>query len=230
MATALPGHLVADIRGRVGDVVFTRTRGGLTIRKWLLPDETETDPRKRTRDAHSIIVHAWSGTLTEAQRTAWRTYAAQHPKHNRFGLPMRQSGYCCFVAHNEQWCPTYYPDILPDAPIAEPLPRPYAALSCWSGNGYVTIEWPIASYDPPDAKTHFWAYLGKPANAGVSSYYGPWSYADHNWYDGGWQTNPWRITIPGGIAAGKQIWLRLVAQNYTTRAISTHSQLRCTAQ
>lgn len=100
MALILPGAIIAEIRGKLGENVYLRTQGGMTVRTvgtWLQPDT------QRQLDARAVITalsQAWSGTLTNDQRAAWRSYAHQHPRNNRWGVPTLTNGYTRFVRTN----------------------------------------------------------------------------------------------------------------------------------
>lgn len=100
MAVFVTGGLIADIRGSLGDTTFLRTQGGLTARDRATPANPQTDPQTAVRDALTAVSAAWGTLLTETQRTAWRSYAHQHPRPNRWGQRTLTNGYTRFIALN----------------------------------------------------------------------------------------------------------------------------------
>lgn len=100
MAVIKAGALIADIRGKVGTNVFSRNQGGAIVRDlgtWAQPD---TDAQTECRNTLEDLAVAWSSTLTEAQREAWRTYAVTNPRPNRWGVRSLTNGYVTFIRHN----------------------------------------------------------------------------------------------------------------------------------
>lgn len=129
MAVIKPGSIVADIRGRVGDNVFTRTQGGATVRSvgsWVQPD---SDPQVLCRDTIEALSIGWSSTLTAAQRSAWKSYAELYPRPNRWGTLTQSSGYLAYIRHNAYAARTDGGIPYHDAPSAPPLHPPELALT-----------------------------------------------------------------------------------------------------
>lgn len=229
MATALPGPLIAALRGSVGDLTFYRYPGGLGIRQRITPDETETDARKLARDAWAAVHDAWSETLTEEQRTSWRDYGRQFPHPNKWGIPRPDSGSQSFMRHNFHPTYIYTGIIFPTAPTAPPLPRPQPTITADSVTEAVTVTLPPTPFDPPPPGLLLYSYLGRPVTIGTNYYSSPWLLNFPNAYSTLWDYDPWYLLIPGGILAGQKIWLKIIAQMFPGGEISSPGIARCVA-
>ena len=73
MAKAIFGPNIADARGKVGDVVYSRNRFGPYIRAWLgdFPTWTPTTAQTFWEDLHAAIMLRWQTALTDSQRQRW---------------------------------------------------------------------------------------------------------------------------------------------------------------
>ena len=124
MAVIKFGALVADIRGKVGDNVFSRGQGGPIIRSVGLVDSPDSEQREICRGVLEGVANDWSSTLTETQRRGWKSYAACNPRPNRWGGRTIHSGYLAFLRHNLHAQRLYGKLTYPDAPTAGPLHPP----------------------------------------------------------------------------------------------------------
>lgn len=129
MAIIKPGSLVADIRGKCGDNVYSRGPGGAMVRSIGVIDSEDTDARAAMRANLEAVAGAWSGTLTQTQRSAWRTYALTNLRPNRWGTPTNHAGFVEFVRHNMHAYRAAGSLQFPDAPTAGPLHPPLLAIA-----------------------------------------------------------------------------------------------------
>jgi hypothetical protein len=146
MAVVQPGALLADIRGRLGSHVYTRTQGGLTARQLVTPRDDKTAPQLAARAALTILSRAWSATLTDPQRLAWAAYDATHPRNNRWGTPLPPNGYLRYIAINAHYARTEAAILTLDPPTAPPLPSPTVPLT---QDPYATLK--VSGDCDPDA-------------------------------------------------------------------------------
>ena len=84
MAIARLGAIVAGIAGSLGEVTFANARGALVLRKRQWPPNHHTAPVTARKHLYSQIWIAWRA-LTDAQRAAWRTAAANLTITGRLG-------------------------------------------------------------------------------------------------------------------------------------------------
>ena len=139
MGIARLGSIVADIRGKVGDEIYSRGPGGITVRSpgtWTQPD---TDDQLAARAVITALSQAWSATLTNAQRSAWRQYARTHPRPNRWGIPNNTSGYNRFIRINAYEYRRTQALAYTTPPIAADLHPPVHTLTAYQ-NGTIEIS------------------------------------------------------------------------------------------
>jgi hypothetical protein len=99
MAKAVAPMMSAEVRGRVGGVIFNTWRGLATVKIFKSP----TNPRSTRQLAARAILTAQSqawAALTAVQRAAWNTYAAAHVTSDWSSKSLRLTGQNWFVACN----------------------------------------------------------------------------------------------------------------------------------
>jgi len=100
MANIRFGAMIADARGKLGGVTFTRSGAGSVARTTVKC----TNPRSaRQGDVRSRLSHLakyWSATLEAADRAAWRDYALNTSWTNRVGTAANVSGMSAFIRLN----------------------------------------------------------------------------------------------------------------------------------
>jgi len=130
MAIIKPGSLIADIRGKCGDNVFSRNHAGNIVRSAGTWEQPAEGPIQDARDAIELVSQAWSSALTDAQRDTWRQYGRLYPGCNRWGESRPTTGFNAFVRHN--LIPARRDADYPfhDAPAGAPLVRPQLAMTC----------------------------------------------------------------------------------------------------
>lgn len=78
--------------GSVGGMTFSHNAGGLYVRARSIPTDPASVRQVAVRNAMTQVSAAWIDTLTQAQRDAWETYAANVPLVDRLGDPINVSG------------------------------------------------------------------------------------------------------------------------------------------
>lgn len=100
MAKITFGGVVADARNKLGDVVYSRNRGGAFARALVQTGVRHTAPQTAQRAAFKTAVQRWYSTLTETQRENWRAYAVRRtPTAKPIGTH-RMSGQNAYVYFN----------------------------------------------------------------------------------------------------------------------------------
>jgi hypothetical protein len=92
MAKIVFGPVISEARNKIALTVYSRNRGGPYIREKVTPSQTPTTPRVASKNLMTSTSHAWSQTLTEAQRQAWRSFASTIPLHDKLGNTHNLSG------------------------------------------------------------------------------------------------------------------------------------------
>lgn len=90
MARVTYGNIVAEARGKVGGVVFSRNTGGAYVRAKVSPVQPRTPAQLNQRSRMTEVAKTW-GTLTEAQRSAWKSFSLDFKKRDVLGLGKQRS-------------------------------------------------------------------------------------------------------------------------------------------
>lgn len=90
----------AQTSGSVGGLTYAHNKGGLYTRARRVPVNPNSAQQSAVRDAVSAAVGRWTNTLTDAQRAAWETYAANVPLLDALGMSRNVSGINMYVRSN----------------------------------------------------------------------------------------------------------------------------------
>jgi hypothetical protein len=97
--------LIVPIDGRksgsVAGIVFSHNKGGQYVRQRTKPVNPTTVRRTFVRNSMSNNARNWGG-LSDAQRTAWKNYAAANPVINRVGMSQTVSGNAMYNRLNQR--------------------------------------------------------------------------------------------------------------------------------
>jgi len=104
-------------RGRKGSVIYSETRHGNVARQFVPPQNARTDQQQEHRRNVRAVSARWS-TLTQAQKSAWRTVAANKYFLNDEGKLVRRTCYTLFVSLNSRRADLGLPQF--DEPPAQP--------------------------------------------------------------------------------------------------------------
>lgn len=74
MARITTGPIIADIRGKSGDQIFSRNKYGPYVKAFAVPTGTPSEAMETARDRMAAVVAAWHG-LTEVNRQRWYAQA-----------------------------------------------------------------------------------------------------------------------------------------------------------
>ena len=100
MANIKFSAIVSDARGAVGGVVFGRGGGGAIARTNVKPVNPRSARQNSCRAVMAQLTQYWSAKLIEAERIAWRAYAAGTSWTNKVGTSASISGLAAFVRLN----------------------------------------------------------------------------------------------------------------------------------
>ena len=99
MAKVSPGEAISDIRGKLGNVVFSPTRSVLMLRKRVKPTNPQSSYQTSIRADMALFSQAWD-SLTDGQRLSWTSAAKNTIKKNIFGGKYATTGNKLFIAYN----------------------------------------------------------------------------------------------------------------------------------
>ncbi len=92
MAKLVFGPVVLDARGKVGGVVFSKSKAGAIGRKKVSPSQPRTTSQSTVRSDFTELSKAWSSVLTDTQRAGWISLAKNNPVHDVFGATIVLTG------------------------------------------------------------------------------------------------------------------------------------------
>jgi len=98
MAKVIFGPLIAEARGRQGNLVFSRGPFGAYTRPYVTPDETETTQRGVVWDRFAAACEAWNAALSNQQRIAWGEFAHLLNPSDVFGTRQDGPGRKAFIS------------------------------------------------------------------------------------------------------------------------------------
>lgn len=84
--------LFTTASGKLGGIVASHNAGGQYFRGLVIPTDPATAFQIAVRNSMTILSAGWLDDLTDAQREAWATYAANTPITNVLGAPINVSG------------------------------------------------------------------------------------------------------------------------------------------
>jgi hypothetical protein len=170
MAIFKTGPIVGGISGSVGGVTFTNAKQGGNIRLRPIKTEKQSVYNQTARAAYARTIRAWR-SLTDTQRTAWRTAATTLPTTNRLGQFRALSGfqlYCKIGLLQYQGNPPA--GLMPPptlAPIAPELTSVYAFSNGVIGSTSSGAPWPTSAITEHKALARF---LGSTQTSGISTW------------------------------------------------------------
>lgn len=91
MAVIVNPFLSEKARGSVGGITATMGISGPVMKRKATPVRRVRSTQPKNRSIIGFLSREW-GTLSDAQREAWRDYAVDHPVNDKFGNPFVMSG------------------------------------------------------------------------------------------------------------------------------------------
>lgn len=99
MAKIMLGPMVGQVSGSVGGTTFSRNRYGTYIRRRAHPTTSQSGPSMQAKNALGTISRAWS-LLTDDERVAWATWAANNPVTDKLGQKQVLSANAAYMRIN----------------------------------------------------------------------------------------------------------------------------------
>lgn len=121
MLVTFSGIGITEARGRLGDDVFTRGRGGAMTRAYVIPANTSTPYRDAIKIAYSDVVTLWN-SLTDFEVELWNKAAKLVPRKTKLGHVYASKGRNLFIGYNMSLVTaSLFPVLLPNV-TAEVFP------------------------------------------------------------------------------------------------------------
>lgn len=90
---------ITNISGKSGGSVFAHNKNGNYVRRLGIATQPQTAKQTLARSIFGVISRMWGG-LTQAEREAWKTFGAEHPKTDQFGDSRPLTGRQAFISVN----------------------------------------------------------------------------------------------------------------------------------
>jgi len=177
MAILKLGPLVSDIRGSVGGVVFSRSRGGTCCRARVKPTLGQSAAHTDITTTANAMRSAWTNILTQANRDAWNAAASNTIFRDGLGRDYTPSGYHCWmrlIGMRALW-PGIGP-INPTEPLIITFPPMY--LLWHAGTSQVRVT--NITNQSPFQSIAFAAYNSPDFPPSITSPKGPWTLSTLN--------------------------------------------------
>lgn len=99
MALVKYSPLIAEARGKVGDVIFSRNTYGAYVRDYVIPVQPGSTEQVKYQDYYAAVIGGWQG-LTDVQRSMWIKASIDWSRKNIFGDGSKLSGFNLYVKLN----------------------------------------------------------------------------------------------------------------------------------
>lgn len=214
------GTIATNLSGSLAGLTASRARGGINyFRARSAPTNPASARQDVIRSAVATLTAMWS-QLGLSDWISWRVFASNVLKTDGLGQEYTAPGISWFVGANVgriqagQSIVTAAPNVYTRA--EQPVPEG-SAMDLGTSEGSIS-----GTFEGPADDDGFVAvYIGRPTNAGVEFYDGPWRFVGIASFDAAAQT--WELNIDAGtdaegvyagpygaIAAGDAVRLRLV--------------------
>jgi len=134
MAVWYPSALISDIRGKLGNQVFTFYRGTHVIRTYVIPAQPNNADQQRCRGNVSDVAGSWA-FLTDGEKELWEKYAS---------LARIKGGFAAYMRHNVRLAHANHPELhwISHPPLRGGTPRyPRQVQMFFDGSCYIHISW-----------------------------------------------------------------------------------------
>ncbi len=170
--------ILSQASGSLAGLTFSHTRGSKYVKARTTPTNPSSQRQGIVRTAMGVLGSYWGQTLTQAQRDAWRLYAANVASTNKLGETIHLTGQQHFTRTN-------VPRIQIGEPILDAAPTIFD-LGTFTAPTIVGIKAATQTIDIAFDNTDDWAiadggfmiiYGGRPTTPGEQYFRGPWRLA-----------------------------------------------------
>jgi hypothetical protein len=146
LANIQTGSVVSELRGKVGDEVYSRNKSGSYVKGFAVPVQPDTASQLTARARMATAVTEWQA-LSDSQRMDWIVFANGLNSKNSLGTLFTSAGYNKFVSYKLNLLQTGLtkdPNPLPG--IAPPTFEAFFAVLA-EGDIKVTVNTPVRRED-----------------------------------------------------------------------------------
>jgi len=210
MALVQFGAGVADIRGSMGGVTFSKNRFGNYMRNRITPVDPKSARQLFMRALTGSTASRWLNTLTQAQRDAWEVYANSIVMTNKLGAAIKITGFNHYVRSRSFLRQNGTPGV-DDGPVNLTLPAQdevFDAVVDEAGQQLsVSFDDTLPWVDQDNGIMG--VYMSEPQPVGSAYIRGPWRLAGTISGDSTTApTSPQLLTVPFPVAVGQRVGFR----------------------
>lgn len=171
MANILYGGGIADMRGSIGGIVYSRNRYGSYARNRTKPVNPNSERQQAVRNIMGFLVNAWARILTQANRNKWSVYAAAVSFVNSLGQTITLTGFNHFIRSNMARQNNGL-SLVEDGPGVLILPPTDAdfAVTASEGSQQVSVVFDDTQPWCSEASAHMSIHQGVPKNSATMFY------------------------------------------------------------
>jgi hypothetical protein len=227
----IPGGIVGggSLSGSAGGTVASRNRHGSYFRNRTIPVNPNTAQQQAVRGVFATLSANWNTVLSDAQRSAWETYAANVATTNRVGQQTFLTGKDWYVACNALRIQNGG-TILNTAPTTFALAA-YTAVTASASEATQQISVAYNNADDWAITTggFLGAYASRPQSPGINYYRNPYRYfATEQGNTALPPTSPLTAAAPFAFVENQALFIRVNVGNADNR-IGTPQRLRIIA-
>lgn len=227
MALVKLGSIVTDIKGKIGGSYFSGSLGGTALQSTGAtgrravnqnpnPYFNNTQSGQRVSSVLLSVVRSWKN-VSPANKSAWVAAAPNFPTVNKFGVPVKPSGYHTFVHINYSRLAAGNSLLsTPPVPDAGTLPVAFTITTCSSAAVIINLTTAIPSgYLGIIKATRSMSAGIKPSKSLFTSIY--WATAGAS---GSQNISSAYVSRYGGAVTGNTLWVELILSSLTTGVLA----------
>jgi hypothetical protein len=225
MALIQFSSIVSGARNSVGGQTYSQNKGGAYVKSKPLPTQPRTAAQRQVRANFATNSKAWSGVLSDAQRSAWTFFAQANPYTNIFGASKILSGIAMSMKLNQvlaQIGVAYLEDAPSDLSVPT-LAEVTSLSSIWSTGTITTLSLATAAQSTV-AGARYYVFATKPLapgkTAGVSDFRYIGNYAAVAAATSVDILADYTNTFTDVAAAGTHVTVLVATVNHTTGAVT----------
>lgn len=169
--------LTGPMSGKLGGMVASRNRGGQYFRRKAVPVNPDTGRQVQVRSNFATLISLWNNVLTPAERESWTQWAANTPRIDSLGQMHVLTGQNAFVGSNSL-------RLLAGQALVKEITGPYnrgessSVARAEFGNPVpIVVDMDMNYSAPASDDGDSLIFFGRPVNATVNFYKGPWRLA-----------------------------------------------------
>jgi len=210
MALVKYGGGIVQMSGSIAGDTHARNRFGNYIRSRTKPVNPNSSRQSKVRAIVAELVERWNETLTDAQRTAWATYAAAVVMKNKLGESVYLTGFNHYIRSNASYLDAtaqYFDDAPTTLSLAEKDPA--FAIAATAADQLISVTFTEGLTWNSEPGAGLMMLDGRPQNNTRNFFAGP--YRGIEWL-GGIQppgnTSPQTHTGIFTLVEGQRIWVQ----------------------